>query len=113
MSPKQRFKLIYAPQVKQHLGAIERQHYALIRREIEARLPFEPEVETRNRKPLKRPVQSGAEWELRFGPGNQFRVFYEVDRAAGVVSVLAIGIKERGRLDIGGEEVTDEDSTSS
>lgn len=108
----QRYEVVYAPQVRHHLKAIERKYYALIRREIEAHLPFEPEVETRNRKPLKRPVQSGAVWELRFGPGNQFRVFYEVDHDTSVVYVLAIGIKERGRLDIGGEEVTDEDSTS-
>jgi len=112
VSPTQRYEVLYAPQVRQHLKAIERKHYALIRRGIEAQLPFEPEVETRNRKPLKRPVQSRAEWELRFGPGNQFRVFYEVDREAGIVYVLAIGIKEHGRLYVGGEEVTDEDSTS-
>jgi len=112
MGPKQRFELLYAAQVKQHLRAIERKYYALIRQEIEAQLPFEPEEETRNRKPLKRPAQSGAEWELRCGPGNRFRVFYEVDREAVVVDVLAIGIKERGRLYIGGEEVVDEDSTS-
>jgi len=111
MSPKQRFDLVYAPQVKQHLKAIERRHYALIHQEIEAQLPFEPEVETRNRKPLRRSMEAGAEWELRFGPGNQFRVFYEVDRTAGVVSILAIGSKERERLYIGGEEVTDESST--
>lgn len=52
-------------------------------------------------------------WELRFGPGNQFRVFHELDRAAGVVYILAIGIKERERLCIGGQEVTDECSTGS
>jgi mRNA-degrading endonuclease RelE of RelBE toxin-antitoxin system len=112
MSPQQRFELVYAPQVKQHLRAIGRKHYALIREEIEAHLLFEPEVETLNRKPLKRLVESGAEWELRFGPGNRFRVFYEVDSAVGVVHILAIGTKERERLYIGGEEVTDEDSTS-
>ncbi len=108
----QRFKLVYAPQVKQHLRAIGRKHYALIREEIEAQLLFEPEVETRDRKPLKRLAESGAEWELRFGPGNRFRGFYEVDRPVGFVHVLAIGMKERERLYIGGEEVTDEDSTS-
>jgi mRNA-degrading endonuclease RelE of RelBE toxin-antitoxin system len=105
MTPKQPFELVYASQVKQHLRAIERKHYALIRREIEAQLQFEPDIETRNRKPLKRAVAFEAEWEIRFGPNNQFRVFYEVDRGKGVVYILAIGVKERNRLYIGGEEV--------
>ena len=105
MSPEQRFKLVYAPQVRQHLKAVERKCYSLIRQEIESRLQFEPEVEARNRKPLKRAVTFGAEWEIRFGPKNQFRVFYEVDREAGIVYVLAIGIKARDRLYVGGEEI--------
>jgi hypothetical protein len=46
-----------------------------------------------------------AEWEIRFGPGNRFRVFYEVDREEGTVYILAIGVKERERLYIGGEEI--------
>ena len=105
MDSKRAFELAYAPQVKDHLRVIERKHYRLIRQEIEAQLQFEPEVETRNRKPLKRAVAFGAEWEIRFGPRNRFRVFYEVDRDARVVYILAIGVKVRDRLYIGGEEV--------
>lgn len=55
----------------------------LIRQETEARLRFEPEAETRNRKPLKWAVAFEAEWDLRFGPNNRFRVSYQVDRAPG------------------------------
>jgi mRNA-degrading endonuclease RelE of RelBE toxin-antitoxin system len=105
MNPRRAFELVYAPQVKEHLRAIERKHYGLIRQEIEAQLQFEPEVEARDRKPLKRAVAFGAEWELRFGPNNRFRVFYEVDRDAGAVYILALGVKVRDRLCIGGEEV--------
>jgi mRNA-degrading endonuclease RelE of RelBE toxin-antitoxin system len=105
MNSKRAFELVYAPQVKEHLKAIERKHYGQIRQEIEAQLQFEPEVETRNRKPLMRAVVFGAEWEIRFGPDNRFRVFYEVDRDAGVVYILAIGVKVRDRLYISGEEV--------
>ena len=105
MNSKRAFGLVYASQVKDHLKAIERKHYGLIRQEIEVQLRFEPEVETRNRKPLKRAVSFGAEWEARFGPNNRFRVFYEVDRDGGVVYILAIGVKVRDRLYIGGEEV--------
>jgi mRNA-degrading endonuclease RelE of RelBE toxin-antitoxin system len=105
MNPRQDFELVYAPQVREHLKAIERKHYGLIRQEIEAQLQFEPDVETRNRKPLKRAIAFEADWEIRFGPNNRFRVFYEVDRAAGSVYILAIGVKDRDRLYIGGEEV--------
>ena len=100
-----RYELIYAPQVKDHLRAIDRRHYSLIRKTIEEQLLHEPDIETRNRKPLKRgPVFEG-EWELRFGPDNRFRVFYEVDHAEWSVSILAIGVKDGSRLLIGGSEV--------
>jgi len=105
MMSRQRFHLIYAPEVKRHLMAIERKYHTLIRREIEAQLQFEPDVETRNRKPLMQPTTLEAEWEIRFGPNNRFRVFYEVDRQQGEVYILAIGVKQRNRLLIGGEEV--------
>jgi len=105
MSPKRRFRLIYAPEVKRHLKAIERKYYALIRSEIEAQLQFEPDVETRNRKPLMRSIAFEAEWELRLGPNNRFRVFYAIDRDQADVCILAIGVKERNRLFVGGEEV--------
>jgi hypothetical protein len=62
-------------------------------------------VEARNRKALRRVVYFEAEWEMRFGPKNRFRVFYEVDRDAGAVYILAIGVKLRDRLYVGGEEV--------
>lgn len=97
--------MVYAPEVKRHLRAIERKYHALIRNEIEAQLQYEPDVETRNRKPLKRPVAFEVEWEIRFGPNNRFRVFYEVDQEQGEINILAIGVKERNRLYIGGEEV--------
>jgi mRNA-degrading endonuclease RelE of RelBE toxin-antitoxin system len=106
MSQRQRFILIYAPVVRQHLRAIDARHHSLIRATIEEQLLSKPESETRNRKPLRRPTAFEAEWELRFGPGNRFRVFYDVDAEALEVRILAIGVKERNRLFVGGEEVT-------
>jgi mRNA-degrading endonuclease RelE of RelBE toxin-antitoxin system len=105
MKPKRRFAIIYDPDVKQHLKSIERRCYSLIRATIESQLQFEPEVETKNRKPLTRPVEFEAEWELRFGPDNHFRVFYQTDMEHGEVFVLAIGVKMGNRLWIGGKEV--------
>lgn len=105
MPARDRFDLIYAPQVKAHLAVIERRYHSLIRRSIESQLQFDPDVETRNRKPLKRPSELGADWEIRFGPNNRFRVFYTVEREYRQVLILAIGTKRRNRLLIGGEEV--------
>jgi hypothetical protein len=68
-------------------------------------LQFEPETETRNRKPLEQPAAFGATWEIRFGPGNRFRVLYATDLERQEVTVLAIGIKARNRLIVGGEEI--------
>lgn len=105
MSPGQKFALIYAPVTKVHLKTIERKYYSLIRNTIENELQFEPDIETRNRKPLKRAVTFDAEWELRFGPDNRFRVFYNITIESHEVHILAIGVKEGNRLFIGGEEV--------
>ena len=99
------FKLVYAPVVREHLEAIEGKYYSLIRDTIETQLRFEPDVETRNRKPLKRTRVSGGHWEIRFGPHNRFRVFYEVSREYSEVYILAVGEKEGNRLFIGGKEV--------
>jgi mRNA-degrading endonuclease RelE of RelBE toxin-antitoxin system len=104
MPPLSEFELQFAPEAVAHLDAIERKYHRLVRTTIEEQLAHTPEEETRNRKPLEPPAPFGATWELRFGPGNRFRVFYEVDHAERSVWILAIGVKRRNRLLIGGEE---------
>jgi mRNA-degrading endonuclease RelE of RelBE toxin-antitoxin system len=99
------YKLVYAPQVKQHLKAIGPKYFSLIRTKIETQLRLEPTVETRNRKPLKQQPDFEGEWELRFGPENRFRIFYAIDIENHEVHILAIGVKKGSRLFIGGEEV--------
>lgn len=103
--PSKKYVLIYAPRVKDHLRTIERKYYSLIRNKIEEQLLFEPDVETRNKKPMKRPVEFGADWEIRFGPENRFRVFCEVNNEQKRVHILAIGVKKGNRLFFGREEV--------
>jgi mRNA-degrading endonuclease RelE of RelBE toxin-antitoxin system len=105
MKSRQRFRLVYAPIIKSHLKTIEPKYYSLIRTTVENELQFEPDVETRNKKPLKQPVTFEAEWELRFGPDNRFRVFYDINIEYNEVYILAVGVKEGNRLFIGGEEV--------
>jgi mRNA-degrading endonuclease RelE of RelBE toxin-antitoxin system len=104
--PARRFELLYTAGSKVHLRAIERKYHALIRKAIEEQLRFEPDVRTRNRKPLAESlVFAEGTWEIRFGPDNGFRVFYEVDRAHHEVSILAVGLKKGNRLYIGAEEI--------
>jgi mRNA-degrading endonuclease RelE of RelBE toxin-antitoxin system len=105
MVRRRAYVLVYAPVVKQHLRAIERHHHASIRTALQEQLRFEPDAETTNRKPLRQPALFEAQWELRCGLDNRFRVFYEIDRESRKIYLLAIGVKERDRLLIGGEEV--------
>jgi mRNA-degrading endonuclease RelE of RelBE toxin-antitoxin system len=104
MAKRAPFTLIFAPEALEHLDAIDRKHHALLRRVIREQLAFTPAEETRNRKPLDEPAPFDAGWELRCGPDNRFRVFYDVDADSPTVSILAIGVKDRSRLMIGGEE---------
>ena len=101
---KPSFELIYAPLIKRHLKPINSKFYSLIRDTIQEQLRTEPDTETRNRKPLRRPI-FGATWEIRFGPNNRFRVLYKVNLDEKQVEILAIGEKEGERLWIGGEEI--------
>jgi mRNA-degrading endonuclease RelE of RelBE toxin-antitoxin system len=105
MSPSQPYQIIYAPITSEHIRAIDRKFYALIRDMILERLSYEPSEENRNRKPLKRPAFVEATWELRFGSDNMFRVFYDVKIPEREVHILAIGIKRRTTLYVGGEEI--------
>ena len=104
MTASDAYEPVYAPVVQAHLAKIERKYRSLIRRAIADQLRFEPEGETKNRKPLQRPSMLGTVWELRCGPDNWFRVFYRADRDARQVHILAIGVKIKDRLVVGGEE---------
>ena len=98
------FAIVFAPEVVEHLRWIERKYHPLIQIAIDEQLSFTPEKETKNRKLLEQPAPFGSTWELRCGPANRFRVFYEVDDQTRSVQILAIGIKVRDRLLIGNEE---------
>jgi mRNA-degrading endonuclease RelE of RelBE toxin-antitoxin system len=105
MARRQPYTVIYARGVTKHFQSIEAKYDRLIRAEIEEQLQFEPGVETKNRKPLRQPAPFGAEWEIRFGPDNRFRVLYDIDEAHRAVQILAIGEKAGNRLIVGGMEV--------
>ncbi len=105
MGHQRRFEILYSPAFKQHLKSINSQFCSTIKEAIEEQLFLEPDQETRNRKPIKRPVDFEATWEIRCGSQNRFRVFDEVDHENKRVLVLAVGEKIGNRLFIGGEEI--------
>jgi mRNA-degrading endonuclease RelE of RelBE toxin-antitoxin system len=104
--PRRRpYTLTYARSVAEHLKAIDAKYDRLIRDAIDEQLTFEPGVESKNRKPQRQPAPFDAEWEIRFGPDNRFRVLYDINEEEHSVEILAVGVKKGNRLIVGGEEV--------
>jgi hypothetical protein len=104
MAKKQPFALVYADAAKEHLRVIEAKYHPVIHSALETQLLHEPDVEARNRTPLKRPIAFGADWELRLGPDNRFRVFYQVHAESREIRILAVGVKIRAQLFVGRKE---------
>ena len=98
------YQIIYTANAREHIRYVEKKYRSLIRSEIEKKLVNEPQVITRNRKLLGQSWVFGT-WELRCGPENRFRIFYDVNDDTSVVFITAIGIKRRNRLYIGHQEV--------
>ena len=106
MSPRHRSKhrrhrIDYAESVVDHLKRLGAHDRAIVIDAIEEQLSFAPSTQTRNRKRMEE-NSLGADFELRI---RMFRVYYEIDADAHVVSVLAVGYKIRNRVVIGGEEI--------
>ena len=92
------YTIEYEEEAQTHLRRFTARQQALILDNVARQLAYEPAVETRNRKPMRpNPL---APWELRIG---DFRVYYDIVETT--VVVLAIGIKERNRVRIGGRLV--------
>lgn len=82
-------------QVKKRLSTPER---ALLFDGVGRQLSHQPEVETRNRKPMRpNPI---APWELRI---RHLRVYYEPKASERIVTVRAVGIKCGNKVLIGDE----------
>lgn len=84
-----------------HLSRLSARERKIVLDSLEEQLAYEPTKETRNRKHLRpNPL---APWELRLG---DLRVYFDVvEKPRRVVTIQAVGIKDRGRVLIGGEEV--------
>ena len=87
------------------MNALERKYHSLLQRTLALQLSHTPDKPTRNRKPLEDlPGPAGSTWELRCGPKDRFRVFYEVRFEDREVWILVIAVKDRDHLFIGGKE---------
>jgi mRNA-degrading endonuclease RelE of RelBE toxin-antitoxin system len=104
MAKQPEYTFAFAPEAIEHLDWIDSKYHNLLRQSIKEQLTHTPDKETRNRKPLDQPAPLEASWEVRCGPNNRFRVFYDVDPDALIVRILGFGEKEHNRLRIGGEE---------
>lgn len=95
------YRVEYSPDAEEHLRLLTARQRTTVLDAVDEQLAHEPTMETRNRKPMRpNPL---APWELRIG---DLRVYYDVDEEPErVVSVLAIGVKERNRVRIAGEVI--------
>ena len=91
------YAIEFTPEADDHLAGLSARDRARILDELERQLVHQPSVETRNRKPMRpNPL---APWELRIG---RLRVYYEVsDDPAPIVTIRALGTKDRNRVRIG------------
>ena len=104
MPRRPEFGVIFDLRALNHMDAIQAKYHSVIRRAIEEQLISEPETPTRNRKPLLRETAIGAAWEVRCGPDNRFRIFYDVHRDQRLVVVLAVARKVGNALFVGKEK---------
>jgi len=95
------YRIVYSPATDEHLRALTARQRATIFDSVDEQLAQQPTLETRNRKPMRpNPLAPG---ELRIG---DLRVYYDIEeKPENVVTILAVGIKDRNRVLIGGEEV--------
>ena len=96
-----RYRIRYADAAVRHLSRLTARQRGTVLDVVELKLTHQPTLPTRNRKRLR--DNSVAPWELRIG---DIRVYFDVEEAPeAVVTIRAVGLKERERVLIGGEEV--------
>jgi mRNA-degrading endonuclease RelE of RelBE toxin-antitoxin system len=94
------FSIEFSRRARDNLKALRKRDQQIVYDAIVVQLVDQPDKSTRKRKQLEE--NELAPWELRVG---DFRVFYDVDRKAKRVVVLAVGQKTHNTLRIGGEEI--------
>lgn len=95
------YRIEYSPEAEEHLRFLTARQRVTVLDGVDEQLTYQPTVETRNRKPMRpNPL---APWELRIG---SLRVYYDVEEEPEpLVSIRAVGIKDRNRVRIGKEVI--------
>ena len=94
------YRILYSPDAEGHLRSLPRHAQVKVLDSALQQLAHEPLSETRNRRPMRPdPV---APWELRIG---RLRVYYDVLEDSAEVRILAVGVKDRNQVRIGGEVI--------
>ena len=95
------YRIDYSPATEEHIGVLTARQRAMLFDGVDEQLEHEPGVETRNRKPMRpNPL---APWELRIA---ELRVYYEIEEQPEPrVTIVAVGVKDRNRVLIGGKEI--------
>ena len=95
------YRIEYDPETQEHLAVLSARDVSTVLDTVLRQLVDQPSFGTRNRKKMRpNPV---APWELRIG---RLRVYYDVqDAPEPIVTIRAIGVKDRNRVRIGGQEI--------
>ncbi len=95
------YEIEYSPETEAHFRALTARQQSIILDTVDQQLTHQPQLETRNRKPMRpNPV---APWELRIGT---LRVYYDIeDGPEPKVLIRAVGVKLRNRVRVGREEI--------
>jgi mRNA-degrading endonuclease RelE of RelBE toxin-antitoxin system len=95
------YSIHWTRNAREHLRGVSARDQRKTVAGIELHLKHQPQVETLNRKKMR--PNEVAPWELRIG---NLRVYYDVmEEPEHDVMILAIGIKDRNCVYIGGEAV--------
>ena len=94
-------RILYARSTRRHFEFLTGREQKAVFDAVDRQLAFEPTLETRNRKRMRpNPL---ATWELRIGP---LRVYYDIlSEPEPAVLVVAVGVKDRDLIRIGGDVV--------
>lgn len=97
------YRIEFTPEGRDHMKALTAHQRGIALDAMKRQLVHEPAVETRQRKRMKADKPGYvAPWELRVG---ELRVYYEVRDAEAQVWIVAIVVKRRNRLFVGGREI--------
>lgn len=94
------YSVRFLDQVEEHLRWLDAGQRKLVLNAISVQLRHQPDRDTRNRRRMrKNPL---ADYRLRV---RNLRVYYDVDPAARVVIIKAVGRKMRDKVLVGAEEI--------